>query len=30
MLDTGDPGHLVQYQDSGSYLNEDPYHVVHD
>jgi hypothetical protein len=29
-LDTGDPGRLVQYQDSGSYLNEDLYHVVHE
>jgi hypothetical protein len=30
MLATGDPGRLVQYQDSGSYLSEDLYHVVHD
>jgi hypothetical protein len=30
MLDVGDPGRLVQYQDAGSYLNEDLYHVVHE
>ena len=30
MLDTGDPGRLVQYQDSDSYLNEDLYHIIHD
>lgn len=30
MLDTGDPDRLVQYQDSGSYHNEDMYHVVHE